>query len=462
MKNSITHIGTELINNLIAYFSASGDILTIAQMEHDLAPLIREAVGRLATQYIEDVDARLRSDKAGRREAGYSVERHCDARRVLSEIGELSFGRTYYSHRDGGHAYLVDMAIGLERYDRISDGVSVALAGAACEMSYAKSSAYTVGGAVSRQTVMNQVRGCGAAATQEAQEKRLVPVLHIDADEDHVTMRGGRKGIVPLISVYEGVEQKGSRGRCINVFHISEYGKTPDDLWEQALSEVEARYDLANTKIYIHGDGASWIQQGLEWFPCATFVLDKYHKNKAITAMTAGLDKDDRKTYSGWIRAALSGGDSCLLAGLAESLASQLPEREEIISEAAGYLINNIEAISVCGIDHEANNGGCTEPHVSHILSCRLSNLPLTWSAKTLKQLAPMLANGGVVELQRQQSTHPADRILRKAARGARRAIKKMYFEPDPDSIGALIPISNGKVNQLYRTLRSLSRVNSF
>ena len=33
---------------------------------------------------------------------------------------------------------------------------------------------------------------------------------------------------VPLISVYEGIEKQGKRGKCREIFHISEYGKKPD------------------------------------------------------------------------------------------------------------------------------------------------------------------------------------------------------------------------------------------
>ncbi len=32
--------------------------------------------------------------------------------------------------------------------------------------------------------------------------KRVVKILHIDADEDHVALQDGKRGIVPLISIY--------------------------------------------------------------------------------------------------------------------------------------------------------------------------------------------------------------------------------------------------------------------
>ena len=155
-------------------------------------------------------------------------------------------------------------------------------------MSYQKASNHLCDGEISRQTVMSRVRRSEAVVT-EPTEKRCVPELHIDADEAHITLCCGRKSEVPLISVYEGIERQGKHNRCKNVFHISEYGKKPNELWEQALTEIEQRYDLTDTKIYLHGDGGSWIQTGLEWIPGSVFVLDKYHKNKAIKSMTARL-----------------------------------------------------------------------------------------------------------------------------------------------------------------------------
>jgi hypothetical protein len=462
VKNSISQIGTDFITNLVQYFSNDGDVLTIAQMEKDLTPLLKETVCKISSQYLEEVDERLRSDKKGRKDAGYVVERRGDARTLLTAFGQLSYGRTYYSRRDGGYEYLVDTAIGIDKNDRISNGVSVALVGAACDMSYSKSSEYTIDGAVSRQTVMNQIRDREAAKPPVVQERRTVPFLHIDADEAHVTLVGGKKSIVPLVSVYEGVGRKGVRGYCKNIFHISEYGKKAEDLWIQVLDEIMARYDIEETRIYIHGDGAKWIKTGLEWLPGAILVLDKYHKNKAITAMSAGLDKEARKVFNREIHFALNDNDSHFFMELANSLIFQLPNRKDNIINAATYLHNHIDAIYVCSVDSEANFGGCTEPHVAHILSRRLSSFPLAWSEESLKQLAPMLANGGNIAQETKSHTRAVERLLKRATRGARKAIKKIKFAPDPDAIGNLMPLRTGKVTPLYRTLKSISQKKLF
>lgn len=456
MPLSIAQIGANFINEITEYFSESQDILSLTEIERELKEKVQKCACDLLSQYLEAIDKQLLDDKVSRRHAGYSVERRHDERRVLTSFGELCYARTYYSHKGGGYAYLVDQAVGLESYARVSNGVSVSLAEVACQMSYAKSSAYVVNGAVSRQTVMHKVRGSSAVRSPELLPKRRVRALHIDADEAHITLCGRKKSIVPLISVYEGIEERGKRHSCKEVFHISEYGKTPDELWEQALNEVERRYDLDGVCIYLHGDGAAWVKKGLEWFPNTKFVLDKYHKNKEITAMTAGLENPLRKEYQIQIRYALAHNDSRFLLELADSLAEELPQREEIIRQAAGYLLGQIEGIAICATDPEANNGGCTEPHVSHVLSSRLSSRPMAWSKQTLVKLAPMLASGGKIELSRDHYK-TQDLIFLKATRAARNAFKRIKFAPDPRAVGALRPIAFGKRSSLVKALRAIS-----
>ena len=65
--------------------------------------------------------------------------------------------------------------------------------------------------------------------------KRKVRELHIDVDEDHVSLQDGRKVVVPLISIYEGIKRNGKRGECININHISGYGKR---IWLKAADWI--------------------------------------------------------------------------------------------------------------------------------------------------------------------------------------------------------------------------------
>ena len=445
METIISEIANRFIINMVEILSSGRKVV---EVEVDALREAKACAAKVMRAYAETVDAAIVANKASRRAAGYSVERRGDVRRYQSLVGEVSYGRTYYKKASGGYEYLTDTVLGIEPRSRVSGGLSLALVKAARDMSYGKASSHITDGVVSRQTVMGRIRqSCTGENLVEARCR--VPELHIDADEAHVTMRGGRNSEVPLISVYEGIEARGKRTFCKNVFHISEYGKTPDELWEQALTEIERRYDLTGTRIYLHGDGANWIKVCHDWLPQAVFVLDKYHKNKAIKGMTAGLDREARKHFDAAIREALSEEDLQFFWELTQVLCAEHPDRADKIQENAGYLENHVGGISVCEKDHRANNGGCTEPHVSHVLSARLSTRPMAWSKKTLVQLAPILAARQAALQKTQPAKLELPKPLVKTAAQANRSFRRDTHKwsagmPHPDAIGTL-PIT-GKV----------------
>ena len=445
------------IKNILRHFETQK--FSIGDVEERFFETAKGFAVEMTQMYIEELDTAILSDKKGRKEAGYVVERRGDSRRFESKIGAIEFARTYYKQKAGEYCYLADQVVGLEGYSRVSHSLSLSLVKAAQDMSYQKACDHLVQGKISRQTVMHKVRK-GKPVYEKPDQKKKVDVLHIDADEAHITLCGGKKSIVPLISVYEGIEKSGKRNCCKNVFHISEYGKKPDDLWEQVLSKIEEKYDLSETRFYLHGDGARWIQSGLEWLANAEFVLDKYHKNKAIKTMTVGLDISTRKLYDKEIRETLSKEDNRFFNELTASLVWQMPERAKLININANYLLANIKGISICEKDVESNNGGCTEPHVSHVLSSRLSSRPMAWSKKTLKQMAPLLASRDEIEFIKAKQTDLLP-LQRKAARAASKAFrcsgKSKTWLPNPDSIGNITAIQQGKVIPLYSALKSIS-----
>lgn len=462
MKTSITKI-IEKFQGQIEEIFRDEEKLSISAAEKAFRAPTQEFLCGLMQEYYECIDEALRLDKSSRKGSSLIIERRNDIRQVLTEFGNLAYRRTYYfSRKENRYEYPVDQVAGLEGYERISAGVGLNLATAACAMSYGNSSNFATGNKVSRQTVMHKVRSSEPVVKEAS--LRNVPVLHIDADEDHVTLTGGKNTIVPLISVYEGIEKKGKRGVCKNVFHISEYGKRTDELWEQALDELERRYDLNGTKIYLHGDGASWVYSGLDWLPNSQFVLDKYHRNKAIKQMLGGLDSSMEGSYTAALKKALFSKDCVKVAAIAEKCITQNPEREENIRVAAGYLIDFQDAIAITESDEEANNGGCTEPHVSNILSRRLSNRPMAWSKETLRSLAPMLASGRTLCLIKKNQVMASPALAtaaRAASKAVARAAKPQYTAglPVPDTAVSLTVLKNGKVTNLFQTLNSISNL---
>lgn len=442
----------EKLKSEIEKFFEEGE-LSLDAAEIYFTQRIGETVRGLLTACYEQMDAQLLADKAGRKEAGLVVERRGDVRQAVTRLGVVSYRRTYYACREGGYRYPVDQVVGLERYQRVSDGVCLELVDAAREMSYAKASQTATGGLVTKQTVMRKIRDAAPAA--ELVIRKKISVLHVDADEDHVKLQTGDSRIVPLISVYEGIKRNGKRGVCKNVFHCSEFGRKTEDLWEEVLTEMERRYDLTDAKIYLHGDGASWIKAGAEWLPNCVFVLDRYHVNKALKLAVSGIDRKSGSQYEFHLRRTLNEGDRDYFCSVRNSLLARWPEREESILKATNYLFSNFDAIHVYTTDAEARNGGATEPHVSHVLSRRLSSRPMGWSAETLKKLVPILAAGHCTFLT-EAEVQPADKSKRQKSTSPVISAHTLGL-PHPDMVASM-PAKSGKVTPLYRLLSGLSK----
>ncbi len=374
-------------------------VRAIEEMENTLKEYTDKFIVEMISTYLEALDKAIVEDKTGRKNRGIVIERKNDKRELLTIFGPMQFNRTYfYDKRHQEYTYLLDRVVGLERNDRISGTVAVNLVEHASQYSYAKSSRNVTGGIVSRQTVMNKVRALKGLKIEKGSERRVVKVLHIDADEDHVALQDGSNAIVPLISIYEGVRRIGKRGQCINPHHISSYGKRTEELWLEAVNWIYDTYDVdAIERIYLHGDGALWIKEGLNWLPKVKLVLDKYHLNKSILQATGGQPERRKDIYS----AIRNGEKSIFKKSIEELIANSTSEKEQKrIKDFKKYILNNWQGIKI--YFEEDCGGSGTEGHVSHVLSARLSSRPMGWSREGLRAMAELRAyssNGGKIKI---------------------------------------------------------------
>ena len=453
VEEIITQATEKLKKRITEFFE--GEDLSVDAAEKGLKSVVENYICELMSSYYEKLDDALLEDKAGRKAAGLVVERKKDRRQILSQFGTITFYRSYYFRKGGGYCYPVDAVAGLEGYERISLGVADELCEKARQFSYSKAANIITFGAVSKQTVMNKIRM--VEKNEDPQHLKLcVPVLHIDADEDHISLQDGTNTIAPLVSVYEGTDKQNKRHYCRNIVHYPFFEASPDDIWESVLESIEKRYDLTNTKIYVHGDGAAWIQKAKEWLPNVTFVLDRYHYNKYKKKVLACLDAKKRGNYSSSIQAAVQKKDEEKLIQIWKDLLAENPDREEHLSDAFLYILNNLDAIVVYGEDSEARNGGATEPHVSHVLSERLSMKPLGWSRKTLRHLVPFLGTGTFQLKKNKPEVLQIVQEKAEAARPSRKLKPKCTLGlANPDTTAEL-PAMEYKVTELFKLFKSL------
>lgn len=58
----------------------------------------------------------------------------------------------------------------------------------------------------------------------------------------------------------------------------------------EVASYLEEAYELDKVKkIYLPGDGASWIKEGLSWIVSSEYVLDYFHLCKYVRIATAHM-----------------------------------------------------------------------------------------------------------------------------------------------------------------------------
>jgi len=100
----------------------------------------------------------------------------------------------------------------VDKRQRLNEAVTIKLVETVGYVSYAKSSSNVTNGELSKQTVKNKIHNLNLEALKtKVPEKRGAHVLHIDADEDHVSLQEGRSTNLPLICIYEGTFKEGSK-----------------------------------------------------------------------------------------------------------------------------------------------------------------------------------------------------------------------------------------------------------
>lgn len=190
----------------------------------------------------------------------------------------------------------------ISAYERIGDTVKAKLVSLATDVSYAKGAAIVTGGEISRQTVKNQIRKLGPLEKErEGEKKREVPELHIYADEDHVSMqkpkkeKGKKNKQLPLVTVTEGTECNGTnRNRTIGKMHFVDINAK--EVWKSVEGYLYKTYNLEKMDdIYIHGDGAKWIRNGLLDMANTYHVLDGYHLKKRLRDIAKKFPKKNLK-----------------------------------------------------------------------------------------------------------------------------------------------------------------------
>ncbi len=386
------------IKNLI------GKVLRLIKEGNGLSEIVSEIkkatdeLGReICVEVIESLDDSIRKDPG--RKKDWNVERRNEGNTIITKLGAISYNRTYYKSKNGkSHRHLVDEILGVDPHTRIDDEIYAELAEAASNLSYRQAGDNVGEVEISGQTVMKSVRGIEKLKLEKIPvDKKAVEIIYVEADEDHIALQSGKSAMPHLVYVHEGIDMQGRR-KLKSPYYFANLKEKPGDLWQEVYEYIEDNYEIDKIKrIYLSGDGAAWIRQGLDYLPRAKFVLDKYHMNKYVTKATAHMKKYASDIWNCIKEADLEG------LGLIFNelyLATESESKRKEIKGSWDYFNNNWDGIKVRKEESKYIVGCSAEGHNSHILASRMSSRPMGWSkdgADKMARLRAFKANDGKV-----------------------------------------------------------------
>jgi len=396
MINRIIQIIIENKDFLEKSLERSVNANEISIFSKDLRQVFDEAGRKTLVGNIEGIDTVLFESK--RRKQEYETK-DLRKRTVLTDYGNIEYYRRYYRNKKTKeYIYLADEKMGIEKNERIMKDVESKIIEFAHDISYLKTGKRVVRNEeISATTVMHKVRKEELKVETE-EEKKQIKRLYIEADEDHVSERGNKIGMPKLIYIHEGNYKKGKRNILKNIHYIGCLGKKSEDLWLEVAEYIDKKYDVKNIeKVYIGGDGAAWIKEGLNWIEKSEFVLDRFHLLKYINQATVEFPQyRDKLWYN------INIYDPISVENIFKEIINKTEDekRKEKVIDSYKYVMKQWKGIEIYETDGIYLKGCSAEGHISHVYADRMSSRPRTWSddgIDKMSRLRTFVSNGGKI-----------------------------------------------------------------
>ena len=154
---------------------------------------VRKVTNEFELQFIADVlearDEQLRESLL--RKEKYVIVRK-DRKELITSLGAVHFEKTLFKNKESGESeYLLDRLLGFDPHQRLSEDAKVNLLEEAVQTSYRKAGEETCSNedSVTKETVKDLLHELEFPEETMAEEKKVVPYLYIDADEDHISLQ---------------------------------------------------------------------------------------------------------------------------------------------------------------------------------------------------------------------------------------------------------------------------------
>lgn len=423
----------------------------ISMFSRDLRQVFDEAGRKTLVGILESIDRAFFDNQ--RRKKEYETK-DLRKRTIITEYGNIEYYRRYYRNKlTKEYVYLADEKMGIEKNERIMKDVESKIIEFAHDISYLKTGKRVVGNEeISATTVMHKVRKEELKIETE-EERKQVKRLYIEADEDHVSERGNKIGMPKLIYVHEGNYTRGKRNILKNVHYIGCLGKNSEELWLEVAEYIDKKYDIKNVeKIYICGDGAGWIKEGLNWIDRSEFVLDRFHLLKYINQATVEFPQYRSKLWYN-----INIYDPISVENVFKEIMKKTNDekRREKVKESYKYVMNQWNGIEIYETDRKYLKGCSAEGHISHVYADRMSSRPRTWSddgIDKMSRLRTFVSNGGKIyeELIKRKKVNTK---LKKYDKIIKRHIKQDVEETKTYSVPIVDTGMNSDIRKIFKKI---------
>ena len=453
-------IHEELLNEFIG---SLGEEATLDEIANQLAAALLKYGGILLSGVVDVLSEEFFKDAKTRRAQGLRVKERGRTRIVYTIFGNVELRNDIYEDttvpaEDSERRCVSPVleGLGIKPHQKITDGVRRALVAGSVDRSYAKSAAGVGDGTLTRQTVHNCVKEAGTVQKFELPDMmRQVKELQIFLDEDHIALQkdpdGKKSTIVPVGCIAEGIytegksEENPGRRRLLNPVFFTSPDLKSKTLVDEIAAFVETTYDLTVLeKVVVHGDGAGWIGKALDDTLNTTHALDGFHLQRELRRFTSWCftQKKDRNKLRRKLEKALGTNDEAEFERIVtEHMAGIFDQKvKDKCTKFLDFIKNHWAAASSRFDEKTVTVGSCTESIVQHVLSCRMSTEPRSWS----RIGAAVVATWRTAQINGVDLLHPnpdeqiqspyASHIRKLAAEVAAQPLNWDIFEPVPEA----------------------------
>lgn len=350
--------------------------------------------------------------------------RHKGKRRTTLKtlMGEVEFDRAVYKTQgengEKQHIYLLDKAIKLETFGKISTNLAMKAAENACISSYrntAKNITELTGQSISHGGVWNVVQSLGEKIKEEedkyailAQEGKIIgtketKILFEEADGVYINIQGkdrpekARKLEMKVAVAYDGWEKKSNnRYELRNKVAVAGFDNSRE-FQKRKEGAISSIYNTDEIDLRIlNGDGAAWIKGGII-DDTVHYQLDPFHIRKEIIRKV----KDKKQQLEVFRLLDEKKTDELLIYIKSISEAAEEEKEKTKLKELLTYFSENKEGLlsykerglkipePPAGVEYRTL--GTMEHHICDIIAQRMKHRKASWSISGAERLGKIL-----------------------------------------------------------------------